>query len=78
MVKVKIEKNKIKIIDDAECTPGQSRQYDLFEAEVLQYLEKNPNAWLAVFNELDSAFEIDSMEYNRETDETLVRFKFKG
>lgn len=78
MVKVKIEKNKIKIIDDAECTPGQSRQYDLFENEVLKYLEKNTNAWLAVFNKLDSAFEIDSMEYNNETDETIVKFKFKG
>jgi len=50
----------------------------LFEAEVLQYLKKNPNAWLAVFKQLDTAFEIASIEYNNETDETIVMFKFKG
>ncbi len=50
------------IIDDAESTPGQSRLFDLFEAEVLQYLKKNPNAWLAVFKQLDTAFKIASIE----------------
>lgn len=78
MVKLKIVKKQMTIIDDAESTPGQSRLFDLFEAEVLQYLKKNPNAWLAVFKQLDTAFEIASIEYNNETDETLVMFKFKG
>ena len=78
MIKLKIEKNKMTIIDDAECTPGQSRLFDLFEEEVLQYLKKNPNAWQAVFKQLDTAFEIVSIEYNKETDKTLVIFKFKG
>lgn len=66
------------IIDDAESTPGQSRLFDLFEAEVLQYLKKNPNACLAVFKQLDTAFKIASIEYNNETGETIVMFTFKG
>ena len=66
------------IIDDAESTPGQSRLFDLFEAEVLQYLKKNPNDWLAVFKQLDTAFKIASIEYNNETCETIVMFTFKG
>lgn len=78
MIKLKIVKNKMTIIDDAECTPGQSRLFDLFEAEVLQYLKKNPNDWLDEFKQLDTEFEIASIEYNNETDETIVMFKFKG
>lgn len=78
MIKLKIEKNKMTIIDDAECTPGQSRLYDLFEEEVLQYLKKNPNAWQAVFKQLDTAFEINSIKTDTKTDETLVMFIFKG
>ena len=66
------------IIDDAESTPGQSRLFDLFEAEVLQYLKKNPNDWLAVFKQLDTEFEIATIEYNNETGETIVMFTFKG
>ena len=66
------------IIDDAESTPGQSRLFDLFEAEVLKYLKKNPNDWLAVFKQLDTAFKIASIEYNNETGETIVMFTFKG
>lgn len=66
------------IIDDAESTPGQSRLFDLFEAEVLQYLKKNTNAWLAVFKQLDTAFKIASIVHNNETDETIVMFTFKG
>jgi hypothetical protein len=77
MIKLKIVKKQMTIIDDAESTPGQSRLFDLFE-EVLQYIQKNPNAWLAVFKQLDTAFEIASIEYNNETDETIVMFKFKG
>ena len=45
MIKLKIVKKQMTIIDDAESTPGQSRLFDLFEAEVLQYLKKNPNDW---------------------------------
>ena len=78
MIKLKIVKNKMTIIDDAECTPGQSRLFDLFEAEVLQYLKKNPNDWLDEFKQLDTEFEIAFIEYNNETDETIVMFKFKG
>lgn len=78
MIKLKIVKKKMTIIDDAESTPGQSRLFDLFEAEVLQYLKKNPNDWLAVFKQLDTEFEIASIEYNNETAETIVMFTFKG
>ena len=56
MIKLKIVKNKMTIIDDAECTPGQSRLYSRFGEEVLQYIQKNPDAWQAVFNKLDSAY----------------------
>ena len=78
MIKLKIVKKQMIIIDDAESTQGQSRLFDLFEAEVLQYLKKNPNDWLAVFKQLDTAFKIASIEYNNETDETIVMFTFKG
>ena len=78
MIKLKIVKKKMIIIDDAESTPGQSRLFDLFEAEVLQYLKKNPNDWLDVFKQLDTSFKIASIEYNNETDETIVMFTFKG
>ena len=78
MIKLKIVKKKMTIIDDAESTPGQSRLFDLFEAEVLQYLKKNPNDWLDAFKQLDTEFEIASIEYNNETDETIVMFTFKG
>lgn len=78
MIKLKIVKKQMTIIDDAESTPGQSRLFDLFETEVLKYLKKNPNAWLAVFKQLDTAFKIASIEYNNETDETIVMFTFKG
>ncbi len=78
MIKLKIVKKKMTIIDDAESTPGQSRLFDLFEAEVLQYLKKNPNDWLAVFKQLDTEFEIATIEYNNEIDETIVMFTFKG
>lgn len=78
MIKLKIVKKKMIIIDDAESTPGQSRLFDLFEAEVLQYLKKNPNDWLDTFKQLDTEFEIASIEYNNETDETIVMFTFKG
>lgn len=78
MIKLKIVKKQITIIDEAESTPGQSRLFDLFESEVLQYLKKNPNDWLAVFKQLDTAFKIASIEYNNETDETIVMFTFKG
>lgn len=78
MIKLKIVKKQMTIIDDVESTPGQSRLFDLFEAEVLQYLKKNPNDWLAVFKQLDTAFKIASIEYNNETDETIVMFTFKG
>ena len=78
MIKLKIVKKQMTIIDDAESTPGQSRLFDLFEAEVLQYLKKNLNAWLAVFKQLDTAFKIASIEYNNEIGETIVMFTFKG
>ena len=78
MIKLKIVKKQMTIIDDAESTPGQLRLFDLFEAEVLQYLKKNPNAWLAVFKQLDTAFKIASIVHNNEIDETIVMFTFKG
>ena len=78
MIKLKIVDNKMTIIDDSECTPGQSRLFDLFEAKVLQYLKKNPNDWLAEFKQLDTAFEIVTIKHNDETNETLVMFKFNG
>ena len=43
-----------------------------------KYLKKNPNDWLAVFKQLDTAFKIASIEYNNETGETIVMFTFKG
>ena len=78
MIKLKIVKNKMTIIDDAECTPGQSRLYSRFGEEVLQYIQNNPDAWQAVFNKLDSAFVVKSIKTDPKTDETLVMFTFKG
>lgn len=78
MIKLKIVKKQMTIIDDAECTPGQSRLYSRFGEEVLKYIQKNPDAWQVVFKQLDTAFEIVSIKHNDETDETLVMFKFKG
>lgn len=78
MIKLKIVKKQMTIIDEAESTPGQSRLFDLFEAEVLQYLKKNPNDWLAVFKQLDTSFKIASIVHNNETGETIVMFTFKG
>lgn len=56
MVKVKIEKNKAKIIDDAESTPGQSRQFDLFEETVLDSLQSEN--WKENFNKLKTVFKL--------------------
>lgn len=78
MIKLKIVKNKMTIIDDAECTPSQSRLYSRFGEEVLKYIQKNPDTWQTVFKQLNTAFEIASIKHNNETDETLVMFKFKG
>ena len=78
MIKLKISKKTMTIIDDAESTPGQSRLFDLFEEQVLQYIKKNPEAWLAVFNTLDTAFKVKCIDYKAETDETFVMFEFKG
>ena len=79
MVKVKIVKDKAEIIDDAECTPGQSRQYDLFEFQIMPiFKEKNLDTWMGNFRELDSDFYVDCIEYNAEKDETLIKFKMNG
>ena len=56
MVKVKIQTNKAIIIDDAESTPGQSRQYDIFEATVLPSLQSVN--WKDNFKKLKSAFKL--------------------
>lgn len=61
MVKVKIKNNKSNIIDDAESTPGQSRQYDLFEEEVLPVLQSKN--WKEEFSKLNTRFKlIEEME----------------
>ena len=79
MVKVKISKKKATIIDDAESTPGQSRQYDLFEFQVMPiFKEKNVDSWLSNFNNLDSDFYVECVEYNADKDETLIKFKHNG
>ena len=77
MVKVKITKNKARIIDDAESTPGQSRQFDLFEFQVMPiFKEKNIDLWRTNFNKLDSDFYVAST--NVTNDETIIIFKMNG
>ena len=79
MVKVKISKKKATILDDAESTPGQSRQYDLFEFQVMPiFKEKNVDSWLSNFNKLDSDFYVECVEYNADKDVTLIKFKHNG
>lgn len=77
MVKVKLTKNKARIIDDAESTPGQSRQFDLFEFQVMPiFKEKNLDLWRTNFNKLDSDFYVAST--NVTNDETIIIFKMNG
>lgn len=77
MVKVKIIQNKARIIDDAESTPGQSRQFDLFELQVMTiFKENNLDMWRTNFNKLDSDFYIAST--NVTNNETLIIFKMNG
>lgn len=77
MVKVKITQNKAIIIDDAESTPGQSRQFDLFELQVMPiFKENNLDIWRTNFNKLDSYFYIAST--NVTNNETLIIFKMNG
>ena len=77
MVKVKITKNKARIIDDAESTPGQSRQFDLFEFQVMPiFKEKNLDLWRTNFNKLDSDFYVAST--NVTNNETIIIFKMNG
>lgn len=77
MVKVKLTKNKARIIDDAESTPGQSRQFDLFEFQVMPiFKEKNIDLWRTNFNKLDSDFYVAST--NVTNDETIIIFKMNG
>ena len=77
MVKVKIIQNKARIIDDAESTPGQSRQFDLFELQVMPiFKENNLDTWRTNFNKLDSDFYIAST--NVTNNETLIIFKMNG
>lgn len=77
MVKVKITKNKARIIDDAESTPGQSRQFDLFEFQVMPiFKEKNLDLWRTNFNKLDSDFYVANT--NVTNDETIIIFKMNG
>ena len=77
MVKVKIIQNKARIIDDAESTPGQSRQFDLFELQVMPiFKENNLDMWRTNFNKLDSDFYITST--NVTNNETLIIFKMNG
>ena len=76
MVKVKLVNNKATIIDDAECTPGQSRQFDLFEFQVMPIFEKNIDLWQMNFKKLDTDFYVDSIiETN---DGKLIIFKMNG
>ena len=77
MVKVKITKNKARIIDDAESTPGQSRQFDLFEFQVMPiFKEKNLDLWRTNFNKLDSDFYVASTNVTK--DVTIIIFKMNG
>jgi len=76
MVKVKLVNNKATIIDDAECTPGQSRQFDLFEFQVMPIFEKNIDLWQMNFKKLDTDFYVDSIiETN---DGKLIIFRMNG
>lgn len=77
MVKVKITQNKARIIDDSESTPGQSRQFDLFEFQVMPiFKEKSLDLWRTNFNKLDSDFYVAST--NVTNDETIIIFKMNG
>lgn len=77
MVKVKITQNKARIIDDSESTPGQSRQFDLFDVQVMPiFKEKNLDMWRTNFNKLDSDFYIASLDVTK--DETNIIFKMNG
>lgn len=76
MVKVKIVNNKATIIDDAECTPGQSRQFDLFEFQVMPIFEKNIDLWQMNFKELDTDFYVDSIKETN--DGKLIIFRMNG
>lgn len=67
MVKLQIDKYKVKIIDDAESTPGQSKQYDMFEQQVMPIFKPHPNCdflaqWKKAFQRLDTDFQIDTIE----------------
>lgn len=77
MVKVKITQNKARIIDDSESTPGQSRQFDLFDVQVMPiFKEKNLDMWRTNFNKLDSDFYVASI--NVTNNETNIIFKMNG
>lgn len=76
MVKVKLVNNKATIIDDAECTPGQSRQFDLFEFQVMPIFEKNIDLWQMNFKKLDTDFYVDSI--NETNDGKLIIFRMNG
>lgn len=77
MIKIKITQNKARIIDDAESTPGQSRQFDLFEFQVMPiFKENNLDMWRTNFNKLDSDFYIASLDVTK--DETNIIFKMNG
>lgn len=77
MVKVKITQNKAIIIDDAESTQGQSRQFDLFELQVMPiFKENNLDMWRTNFNKLDSDFYIARLDVTK--DETNIIFKMNG
>lgn len=76
MVKVKLVNNKATIIDDAECTPGQSRQFDLFEFQVMPIFEKNIDLWQMNFKKLDTDFYVDSIKETN--DGKLIIFRMNG
>lgn len=76
MVKVKLVNNKATIIDDAECTPGQSRQFDLFEFQVMPIFEKNIDLWQINFKKLDTDFYVDSIKETN--DGKLIIFRMNG
>ena len=76
MVKVKLVNNIATIIDDAECTPGQSRQFDLFEFQVMPIFEKNIDLWQMNFKKLDTDFYVDSIKETN--DGKLIIFRMNG
>lgn len=76
MVKVKLVNNKATIMDDAECTPGQSRQFDLFEFQVMPIFEKNIDLWQMNFKKLDTDFYVDSIKETN--DGKLIIFRMNG